>query len=179
MWWLGNGCSSRTKAREVSNQRRIEWSFTCTTSPPRRATDLSQAYGKFGATSISDNAWLIRVDVLRRSVGRTACPPPKHILVDEAYFSSPTKTATPGLDVFLAERMPDLSRSHIQKLIAKSYVTVDGTVSAEPGHKVQPGESIAVTIPPPEPTDIMPRGRFRWTSSMRTTRSSSSTSPRA
>lgn len=50
--------------------------------------------------------------------------------------------------------MPDLSRSHIQKLIAKSCVLVDGVVSRA-GHRVQPGEGIYVTIPPPEPTDIV------------------------
>lgn len=76
--------------------------------------------------------------------------------MDEALFLVADKDRNTRLDIFLAERMPDLSRSHIQKLIAKSYVTVDGTV-CRPGHKVQPGESIAVTIPPPEPTDIQPQ----------------------
>lgn len=59
------------------------------------------------------------------------------------------------LDVYLAGQMPDLSRSLIQKLISKAYVTVD-SVTAKAGHKVQPGETVSVTVPPPEPTDISP-----------------------
>jgi 23S rRNA pseudouridine1911/1915/1917 synthase len=59
------------------------------------------------------------------------------------------------LDVYLAGRMPDLSRSHIQKLIGQSHITVDG-VAAKAGHKVQPGERVSVTVPPPEPPEIVP-----------------------
>lgn len=59
------------------------------------------------------------------------------------------------LDVYLAGQMPDISRSLIQKLISKAYVTVDGAI-VRAGHKVQPGEMVSVTIPPPEPTDISP-----------------------
>lgn len=59
------------------------------------------------------------------------------------------------LDVYLAERMPELSRSHLQKLIAKAYVTVDGSL-ARAGHRVQPGEKVSVVVPPPEPMDIQP-----------------------
>lgn len=57
--------------------------------------------------------------------------------------------------MYLAERMPELSRSHIQKLIAKANVTVNGA-PARAGHKVQPGETIVVTVPAPEPMDILP-----------------------
>ena len=59
------------------------------------------------------------------------------------------------LDVYLAEHMPDLSRSHIQKLITKAHVTIDES-PARAGHRVQPGEKIGVTVPPPEPTDVQP-----------------------
>lgn len=75
--------------------------------------------------------------------------------MNEAKFEVEDKDRNVRLDVYLAEQMPELSRSHIQKLIAKSCVLVDGVV-VRAGHKVQPGEGIAVTIPPPEPTDICP-----------------------
>lgn len=75
--------------------------------------------------------------------------------MNEAEFIVEDKDRNSRLDVYLAERMPDLSRSHIQKLIAKAYVTVDGSL-ARAGHKVQPGERMGVTIPPAEPTDIVP-----------------------
>jgi 23S rRNA pseudouridine1911/1915/1917 synthase len=75
--------------------------------------------------------------------------------VNESTFLVEDSSRNSRLDVYLAERMPELSRSHIQKLIAKAYVTVDGT-PARAGHKVQPGETIRVTVPPPEPTDIQP-----------------------
>ena len=74
--------------------------------------------------------------------------------MNEARFQVDDADRNTRLDVFLAQRMPDLSRSHIQKLIAKSCVLVDGVVSRA-GHRVQPGEGIYVTIPPPEPTDIV------------------------
>jgi len=75
--------------------------------------------------------------------------------VNEAEFLVEEKDRHSRLDVYLAERMGELSRSHIQKLIAKAYVTVNGA-PARPGHKVQPGERISVTIPPAEPSDIRP-----------------------
>lgn len=57
------------------------------------------------------------------------------------------------LDAYIAEKMPDLSRSMVQKLIGKSYVLINGVVERA-SYKVQPGDSIRVTIPPPEPTEI-------------------------
>ena len=57
--------------------------------------------------------------------------------------------------MYLAEQMPDVSRSHIQKLISKAHVTVDGA-PIRAGYKLQPGERVNVTVPPPEPTDVRP-----------------------
>jgi len=75
--------------------------------------------------------------------------------VSQADFLIEDSDRNTRLDVYVARRMPDLSRSHIQKLIGQSYVTVDG-VTAKASHKVQPGERVSVTIPPPEPADIAP-----------------------
>lgn len=75
--------------------------------------------------------------------------------MDEADFLIEEKDRNTRLDVYLAGRMPDLSRSQIQRLIGRSYVTVNGA-AAKAGHKVQPGERVHVTVPPPEPSDIVP-----------------------
>ncbi len=58
------------------------------------------------------------------------------------------------LDIYLAAHMPDISRSHIQRLISQSYVTVNG-VAVKSGHKLQPDEHVNIIIPPPEPSDIV------------------------
>jgi 23S rRNA pseudouridine1911/1915/1917 synthase len=57
------------------------------------------------------------------------------------------------LDVFIAQRLPELSRSFIQKLIADGYVLL-GNKPARAGLKLKTGDSISVTIPPPAPCDI-------------------------
>lgn len=79
----------------------------------------------------------------------------EHSSVNQADFLIEDTDRNMRLDVYLAARMPDLSRSHIQRLISQSYVTVNG-ITAKAGHKVQPGENVSVTIPPPEPSDIVP-----------------------
>lgn len=57
------------------------------------------------------------------------------------------------LDVFLARQAPELSRSRVQKLIADGQVAVKGR-PAKANHKVQPGEAVSLTVPPPEPVAV-------------------------
>lgn len=60
------------------------------------------------------------------------------------------------LDAFLASRRDlGLSRSHIQKLIAEGLVTVDGE-SAKAGYRLEPGESVEIKVPFPEPLEAKP-----------------------
>ncbi len=59
------------------------------------------------------------------------------------------------LDAYLTGRIADLSRSSIQKLIESANVSVNGS-PARASYKVQPGDRISVTVPPPEPADIAP-----------------------
>ena len=59
------------------------------------------------------------------------------------------------LDVFLAKKYPDLSRSHLQKLIAAGEVLVDGR-TRRANYRLSAGEIVAVSIPEPEPVDIKP-----------------------
>jgi len=62
--------------------------------------------------------------------------------------------ASGRLDAYLASVLPDISRSTIRKLMADDCVRVN-SAPARPSYRVQPGDSISVRIPPPEPTDII------------------------
>jgi 23S rRNA pseudouridine1911/1915/1917 synthase len=59
------------------------------------------------------------------------------------------------IDVFLTEKIPEHSRSYIQKLIKDGLVLVNGE-KAKPNFKVKPGCVIDVTIPPPQEISLQP-----------------------
>jgi 23S rRNA pseudouridine1911/1915/1917 synthase len=59
------------------------------------------------------------------------------------------------LDRYLALALPDLSRSYAQQLIADGHVRVGGKI-VKPSYAVQPADEISVTLPLPQPTDIVP-----------------------
>lgn len=59
------------------------------------------------------------------------------------------------LDVFLANREPDLSRSALQRLIADGRITING-LAVKPSQKIKPGDKIALDIPRPEPLTLTP-----------------------
>ena len=66
------------------------------------------------------------------------------------------------LDQFLAENLPDLSRSQIQKLIRQGNVllaTTPGGVArptTKPSRTVQPGEVLTLHLPAPQATSLQP-----------------------
>jgi len=62
----------------------------------------------------------------------------------------------PRLDAFLSAKLPDLSRSRIQKLIEDGSVTVDGG-SAKSSHKLKVGETISIVVPMPKALAIDPQ----------------------
>ena len=64
-------------------------------------------------------------------------------------------TSKVRLDKFLAEQVPELSRSEVQRLIASGRVTVDGE-PARPSHKVRVGEEVVVLVPAEESTELFP-----------------------
>ena len=66
-----------------------------------------------------------------------------------------TDRAVRRLDLFLAERCRDLSRSEVQRLIAEGHVTVDGD-AALPATRLGPGRRISVTIPDPVESHLVP-----------------------
>ena len=60
------------------------------------------------------------------------------------------------LDRFLADRVPDLSRSRLHRLIAEGNVTLDG-VEAKPAARLQSGQRVTVTIPDPVESHLKPQ----------------------
>ncbi|GBF32976.1 ribosomal large subunit pseudouridine synthase D [Desulfocucumis palustris] len=59
------------------------------------------------------------------------------------------------LDVFLAGENPDLSRSHVQKLLEDGQVTVNGG-PARASYRVKTGDVIMLTVPPPVEMKVEP-----------------------
>lgn len=59
------------------------------------------------------------------------------------------------LDKYIAQEVPGLSRSLVQRLIHAGLVTVNGqTVKAS--RKVEVGDTIVLCVPPPEPLEVRP-----------------------
>ena len=63
------------------------------------------------------------------------------------------ETAGERLDKFLAARLTELSRSHLQKLIEAGAVLVDGK-PRKANYKSRGGEKVTLTLPAPEATEI-------------------------
>ncbi|MCK5825990.1 MAG: RluA family pseudouridine synthase [Desulfuromusa sp.] len=59
------------------------------------------------------------------------------------------------LDTFIAECLPDISRSQLKKLINSGQITLNG-VATKASSKLKGGESIQVDLPPPEPIEALP-----------------------
>lgn len=60
------------------------------------------------------------------------------------------------IDVFLARKLPELSRSAVQKLVENGCVTSGGK-AVRKNHKVSPGERIDADIPEPAPISAVPQ----------------------
>ncbi len=65
-------------------------------------------------------------------------------------FVFPRGEAPQRLDQFVADQLPELSRSQIKKLIEEGRVLVDGRAT-KAGEKLKGGETLAVCIPAPAP----------------------------
>lgn len=73
----------------------------------------------------------------------------------EATFEFIARGSGARLDSALAEALPDLSRSAVQKLIDNSLVTIGGK-AVKKNYRVSEGEVFFVVLPEPEPSDILP-----------------------
>lgn len=60
------------------------------------------------------------------------------------------------LDVFIKEKIPELSRNRIQALIKESHILVNSK-SIKASYKIKKGDKIKVIIPPDEEIDIKPK----------------------
>ena len=60
------------------------------------------------------------------------------------------------LDLFLVRSMPELTRSRLRRLIDRDLVTIDGVAPPKAGVKLDAGQRVRVTIPPPERTTLEP-----------------------
>lgn len=60
------------------------------------------------------------------------------------------------LDKFLVECLSDFSRSRLQMLIENGYVLIDNQPACKSSTPLQKGQNVTITIPPPEPTDLIP-----------------------
>ena len=66
-------------------------------------------------------------------------------------------TDRPGerLDRVLADLLPDLSRAHIQTLIKKGLVSINGVTVAKPSTRLDGGESLCIQVPAAEPQALV------------------------
>jgi 23S rRNA pseudouridine1911/1915/1917 synthase len=60
------------------------------------------------------------------------------------------------LDKFLVSCLPEFSRSRLQTLIKEGLVSVDGRPARKTGQMLAGDEVVRVTIPPPEPSQLIP-----------------------
>ena len=67
------------------------------------------------------------------------------------HFTAPEPSRR--LDLLLAEHYPGKSRSRLAALIRSGFVTLNGK-PAKPGSRVEKGDRVTVTFPPPEPTTL-------------------------
>jgi 23S rRNA pseudouridine1911/1915/1917 synthase len=65
------------------------------------------------------------------------------------------ESAGERLDRFVSRSVAELSRSFAQQLISEGRVTVDGRM-ARPSFSLRGGERVIVTVPPPQPTALLP-----------------------
>jgi 23S rRNA pseudouridine1911/1915/1917 synthase len=60
------------------------------------------------------------------------------------------------IDRYLADQVPNLSRSRIQKLIEQGQIQVNGQICLSKKVTIQEGDRISVTVPAAEPLDLQP-----------------------
>lgn len=71
-------------------------------------------------------------------------------------FEFQIDTSGDRLDLWLADRLPDFSRSRLQKLISDGQVTLNGQVCSSKKATVKAGDRVQVTVPAALPLDLQP-----------------------
>ena len=67
----------------------------------------------------------------------------------------PAELGGQRVDVFLTSQLPDLTRTHIQKLIAYGSVTINGKL-LKANYKVEPGDTLNLIMPEPVQGEVIP-----------------------
>ena len=75
--------------------------------------------------------------------------------VEETHLSLVCETSEERLDSFIARVRPELSRSHVQRLVRAESVLVNGAI-AKVSLRLQPGDQVELFLPPPEPSHPVP-----------------------
>ena len=82
--------------------------------------------------------------------------------MEERKFIADGESERSRLDVFLAQKCSDLSRSRIQKLIKDGHALVNGK-TVKPNFPVSEGDEIRLSIPELKELEIIPRRfPFKW-----------------
>ncbi|MBR1871456.1 MAG: RluA family pseudouridine synthase, partial [Kiritimatiellae bacterium] len=68
----------------------------------------------------------------------------------------PAVSAETRIDRYLAEAVPEFSRSRHQGLIAGGYVTLNGAPVTRANRTIAPGDTIRISLPPPIPAEPVP-----------------------
>jgi 23S rRNA pseudouridine1911/1915/1917 synthase len=73
---------------------------------------------------------------------------------DRTTLSVPAECAGSRLDRFLAERLPEFSRTRLQALIRARAVRIDGAVAERPSRELEGGERVDIALHEPESESI-------------------------
>ena len=83
-------------------------------------------------------------------------PPTPYLLSSMTHtFTVTLSEAETRLDIFLSQKLPDLTRSRIKKIIEQGLVSLNKK-NAKAGAKVKTGDQIDITIPEPQPINAEP-----------------------
>src|SRR5688572_26472772 len=66
----------------------------------------------------------------------------------------PETLAGERLDRALSALFPERSRSHLARLVALGHVRLGGRAAVKASERVESGETIAITFPPPAPSGV-------------------------
>ena len=76
--------------------------------------------------------------------------------IQSSMISLQVQDTSKRIDLWLAQHLPDLSRSRIQQLIEQGNVQVNGLVCISKKYSLQPGDCISLEIPTAQPLNLQP-----------------------
>lgn len=89
------------------------------------------------------------MDTVKKNPQAEAC------VIERQKLTAASGDAGRRLDLFLAERVPELSRTRIQELIREGHVRVDGNI-AKVSHRVAAGENVELEVLPRPALEALP-----------------------